>query len=449
MTNAKTSFMQTLSADEETILKKLSETPEELVLVTAIKSDGENPNRMSDEAFAGLVNHIRTYGILNAIIITQDGLLADGEHRLKAAKELGHTFIKARRLPTNDEAERRLLRQTMNKIKGQHDPTLDAKEFEALIDLNAITDLAGYLGEDPGELLHVLDKTPVPESKGPDDFDLDAALQSISEPKTKPGDIIRMGEHILICGDCTNLGVWETLSQGEHFAMMKTDPPYNCNIRGKGEGKELTIKNDDLTVEQFRELLNGFLQNAMKYVGGAQYIYMSSEEWPTLHKAFEAAGGKWSTTIIWVKGHFSLSRKDMHPQYEPLLVGSVKETLRPEMEMTAQPILYGWGKGNKRQWHGNRTETDVWVASKPNRNAVHPTMKPVTLYRKAILFSSSPLETVVDPFCGSGSAVIACEQTHRKCRAIELDPVYCDVIRLRWEEFTGRKSEVIGSLGET
>jgi len=394
-----------LTETEQTLLSKLADLPVEDIPIEQIRCDGENPNKMTDEQYAGLISHIKKYGIINAIIITESGLLADGEHRLRAAKELGYPTIKARKIPDN-EAERRIIRQTMNKIRGKHDAALDAREYQKLIDLDAIIPLSDYLGEDPGQLLQVLDKVALIEKKDPDDFDLDAIIP---------------------------------------LSMMMTDPPYNCNIKGKGNGKELTIKNDNLTQEQFRTLISGFLQQAMQHVAGAQYIFMSSEEWPTLHTAFEEAGGRWSTTIIWVKSHFCLSRKDMHPQYEPLLVGTVKETLDPQMKTTAQPILYGWKKGSHRQWYDTRTETDVWVAAKPGRNEVHPTMKPVTLYRKAILLSTKPLDTVADPFCGSGSAVIACEQTHRKCRAIELDPVYCDVIKKRWEQFTGRKSEIIRS----
>lgn len=430
-----------LTEKEQTLLSKLADLPVEDIPIDLIRSDGENPNKMTEEQYAGLISHIKKYGIINAVIITENGLLADGEHRLKAAKELGYTTIKARKIPDN-EAERRIIRQTMNKIRGKHDAALDAREYQKLIDLDAIVPLSDYLGEDPGELLHVLDKVSLIEKKDPDNFDLDAALDAITTPETKPGDIIRMGDHILICGDCTDPHTWNLLDP-QPLSMMMTDPPYNCNIKGKGNGKELTIKNDNLTPAQFRTLISGFLHQAMQHVAGAQYIFMSSEEWPTLHTAFEEAGGRWSTTIIWVKSHFCLSRKDMHPQYEPLLVGTVKETLDPKMKTTAQPILYGWKKGSHRQWYDTRTETDVWVAAKPSRNEVHPTMKPVTLYRKAILLSTKPWDTVADPFCGSGSAVIACEQTHRKCRAIELDPVYCDVIKKRWEQFTGRKAEVI------
>lgn len=425
------------------ITKKLSQIPVTHIPLDQIKTDGKNPNRMNDELFQGLVQHIKDNGILNPIVVTEDMLLADGEHRLKAAKELGLETIPARIIP-NDERLRRLIRQTMNKLRGHHDQDLDAEEFRALIDLEGINQLAGYLGEDTGDLLKILDKAITPKQDNPDDYDIDAALEAASKATiTKPGDLVRMGDHILICGDSTDPETWNRLLEGQEAEIMITDPPYNVAYTG-GTAKHLTIMNDNMPREKFRQFLLDFLKNAMQHVRGAQYIFMSSSEWTTLADAFEKAGGLWSTTIIWVKTHFVLSRKDFHPQYEPLFVGAIKELQkRKGAKASAQPIIYGWRKGSTRLHYDARVESDVWVAEKPSRNEQHPTMKPVTLYRKAILLSSRPLDIVVDPFCGSGSCVIACEQTHRKARVLELDPVYCDVIINRWEEYTGKKAERI------
>lgn len=424
------------------LTRKLSQIPVQHIPVKDIRTDGRNPNRMNDELYQGLVQHIKDNGILNPVIITEDMLLADGEHRLRAAKDIGLQTIPARIIP-NDERLRRLIRQTMNKLRGQHDQDLDAEEYRALINLEGINQLATYLGEDIGDLLKILDKAAAPKQDNPDDYDLEQALQQAEEPVTKPGDKIIMGDHILICGDATDPETWTRLLDGEEAEIMITDPPYNVAYTGK-TAKQLTISNDTMPREKFRQFLQDFFTCAMQHVKGAQYIFMSSSEWPTLHAAFEEAGGYWSTTIIWVKTHFTLSRKDYHPQFEPILVGVTKELQkRKAAKASAQPIIYGWKKGSTRLHYDTRTESDVWVAEKPSRNEQHPTMKPVTLYRKAILLSCRPLDIVVDPFCGSGSCVIACEQTHRKARVLELDPVYCDVIVNRWEEFTGKKAERI------
>lgn len=433
-----------MTTTEEKIIQKLSEIPIQEIEVARIRSDGKNPNRMREEQFRGLVQHIRDNGILNPVIVTESMLLADGEHRVKAAKELGLATVPGRIIPDDDRL-RRLLRQAMNKIHGTHDEALDAEEFKALIDEDGIVELAAYLGEDSGDLLKVLDKAAsVTTEDNPDDYDLEKAVTEAEKaPVTKPGDKIRLGDHILICGDATDSAAWERLFEdGTAPEMMITDPPYNVAYVGKTKDA-LTIKNDKMDENHFKQFLTDFFKQAMNRVKGAQYIFMSSSEWPTIHAAFTDAGGYWSTTIIWVKHHFAMGRKDYQTQHEPLYVGTALKELSKKKgaKTSGQPILYGWKKGGTRKHYDTRTETDVWVADKPCRNELHPTMKPVTLYRKAILMSSRPLDIIVDPFCGSGSAIIAAEQTHRHARAIELDPVYCDVIIKRWEEFTGRKAE--------
>lgn len=147
---------------------------------------------------------------------------------------------------------------------------------------------------------------------------------------------------------------------------------------------------------------------------------MSSSELDTLQSAFRAAGGKWSTFIIWAKHTFTLGHADYQRQYEP--------------------ILYGWREGAKRYWCGDRDQGDVWEIKKPTKNDLHPTQKPLEVPERAIRNSSRPGDIVLDCFGGSGSTLIACEKTGRDCRMMELDPRYCDVIVRRWQDWTGRKA---------
>ena len=153
---------------------------------------------------------------------------------------------------------------------------------------------------------------------------------------------------------------------------------------------------------------------------GAVYVCMSSSELHTLQRAFTAAGGKWSTFVIWAKNTFTLGRADYQRQYEP--------------------ILYGWKEGTDRYWCGARDQGDVWFFDKPVSNDLHPTMKPVALVERAIRNSSKTRDVVLDPFGGSGSTLIACEKAGRQARLIELDPRYCDVIVQRWQEWTGEQA---------
>jgi DNA modification methylase len=162
----------------------------------------------------------------------------------------------------------------------------------------------------------------------------------------------------------------------------------------------------------------------VKVCKGALYICMSSSELHTLYSAFVAAGGKWSTFIIWAKNHFTLGRADYQRQFEP--------------------ILYGWPEGSQHFWCGARDQGDVWQYDKPKTNDLHPTMKPVELVCRALENSSKTKDIVLDSFGGSGTTLIACEKLKRKARLIELDPVFCDVIVKRWEEFTGKNAILAG-----
>jgi DNA modification methylase len=157
---------------------------------------------------------------------------------------------------------------------------------------------------------------------------------------------------------------------------------------------------------------------------GAIYVAMSSSELHTLRRAFEAAGGHWSTFIVWAKNTFTLGRSDYQRQYEP--------------------ILYGWRKGVDRFWCGARDQGDVWFAKKPRANDLHPTMKPVELVERAIRNSSKSRDVVLDTFGGSGTTLIAAEKLGRQARLLELDPGFCDVIVKRWQEFTGRIATLDG-----
>jgi DNA modification methylase len=215
---------------------------------------------------------------------------------------------------------------------------------------------------------------------------------------------------------------------GEELVDMTfTDPPYNVNYantaKDKMRGKNRPIMNDNLG-EGFGSFLFDACDNILNRTKGAVYIAMSSSELDTLQAAFRAAGGKWSTFIIWAKNTFTLGRADYQRQYEP--------------------ILYGWKDGADHYWCGARDQGDVWNVKKPAKNDLHPTMKPVELVERAIRNSSKTRDLVLDPFGGSGSTLIACEKSGRRARLIELDPKYVDVIVKRWEEFTGRKATRLG-----
>jgi DNA modification methylase len=209
--------------------------------------------------------------------------------------------------------------------------------------------------------------------------------------------------------------------KGRPADLVFADLPYNVNYKQKSWNQVRPIMNDDLGT-QFEQFLHAACVQLLSVSRGAVYLCMSSSELHTLHKAFTAAGGHWSTFVIWDKGHFTLGRSDMQRSYEP--------------------ILYGWKEGQAHYWCGARNEGDVWFVAKPQINALHPTMKPVALIERAIRNSSRRGDLVLDPFGGSGSTLIACEKTGRAGRLIELEPQYVDVTLRRWEAYTGQEARL-------
>jgi DNA modification methylase len=223
----------------------------------------------------------------------------------------------------------------------------------------------------------------------------------------------------------------EKVLDGVLADMVFTDPPYNVDYGNSAKDrmrkKKLKIMNDNLG-DEFEKFLYDACVNILSVCKGAIYVCMSSSELHTLFKAFSDAGGHWSTFVIWAKNHFTMGHADYQRQYEP--------------------ILYGWKSGLDHFWCGARDQSDVWNVSKPVRNDLHPTMKPVELVERAIKNSSKSRDIVLDCFGGSGTTLIACEKLSRQCRMIELDPKFCDVIVRRWEEYTGNTA-ILESLGQS
>ena len=306
-----------------------------------------------------------------------------------------------------------------------------ALEMKELGDLDFDLDLLGFSLDELKEL------DAFGESEPSGDTDEDEVPEVPEEAVTKSGDMWILGEHRLLCGDTTMVDDLKKLMADDTADMIFTDPPYNVNYgatmkdslryhAGTLGGRK--IMNDNLG-DGFAQFLTDSLSNLMMFNKGAAYVCMSSSELHTLYSSFVAAGGKWSTFIIWAKNTFTLGRADYQRQYEP--------------------ILYGWSADKKHYWCGDHDQSDVWEYNKPVRNDLHPTMKPVELVERAINNSSKVGDIVLDGFGGSGSTLIAAEKTRRKARLMELDPKFCDVIVRRWEEYTGKKAELLQDNAES
>ncbi len=379
-----------------------------------------NARQHSDEQIAQIAASIAEFGFVNPILTGADGVLVAGHGRLAAARKLGLPTVPVVVLDHLTPTQRRALVLADNRLAelATWDDALLRIELEALQDDGFDLDLTGFDADALAELL--ADEEPQIEGRTEDD----AIPEMPEEPVSRPGDVWRLGPHSLVCGDATTAEAYARLfPDGERADMVFTDPPYNVNYansaKDKLRGKHRPILNDALG-EGFYDFLFDALALIMAHTRGAIYVAMSSSELDTLQAAFRAAGGHWSTFIIWAKNTFTLGRSDYQRQYEP--------------------ILYGWPEGATRHWCGDRDQGDVWQIKKPAKNDLHPTMKPVDLVERAIRNSSRPGDVVLDPFGGSGTTLIAAEKAGRVARLIELDPKYADVIVRRWQDWTGQQA---------
>ena len=375
-----------------------------------------NARTHSESQVAQIAASIAEFGFTNPILAGGDGVLVAGHGRLAAAQKLGIVTVPVVVLDHLTPTQRRALVIADNRIAenaGWDDAMLQV-ELSSLQDDDFDLSLTGFDADALADLLAGEETTTEGQT------DEDTVPDSSGETVSRTGDVWICGNHRVICGDSTDADAYATLLRDEVADMVFTDPPYNVDYantaKDKMRGTNRPILNDNLG-DGFYDFLLAALTPIVGHCRGGIYVAMSSSELDTLQSAFRAAGGKWSTFIIWAKNTFTLGRADYQRQYEP--------------------ILYGWPEGAKRHWCGDRDQGDVWNIKKPHKNDLHPTMKPVELVERAIRNSSRPGDVVLDPFGGSGTTMIAAEKSDRKARLIELDPTYVDVIVRRWQEFSG------------
>jgi DNA modification methylase len=382
-----------------------------------------NARTHSDEQVAQIAASIAEFGWTNPILAGSDGIVIAGHARLLAARKLGMTEVPVIVLNHLSESQRRALILADNRLalNAGWDEEMLRVELAALEEDGFNLDVVGFTDQELEDWL----REPEEVATGNTDEDTVPAVEETAV--TVAGDVWILGEHRLYCGDATQVESFEKVHPGALADMVFTDPPYNVNygatMKDKLRGKKRKIANDDLGAG-FEQFLRDACSNMLAITKGAIYICMSSSELHTLEKAFREAGGHWSTFVIWAKNTFTMGRSDYQRQYEP--------------------ILYGWRDGTDHFWCGARDQGDVWFVKKPVVNDLHPTMKPIELVERAIRNSSKSRDTVLDPFGGSGSTLIACERTGRQARLIELEPKYCDVIIRRWQDYSGNEATLDG-----
>ena len=380
--------------------------------ITDVRPYEKNP-RFNDDAVEAVANSIREFGWRAPIVVDKDMVIICGHTRLKAAKKLGleevPVHIASDLSPEQIQAYRIADNKTGEIAEWNYELLpLELRELqESEFDLS----LLGFDMEELDRMLNGSEDNTVTEGE----TEADAVPEVPEIPKSKRGEKYQLGDHILLCGDSTVPEDIAKLMGDEQADLYLVDPPYNVALEGSNG---LTIQNDNMSDSKFREFLTKAFSCAADVLkpGSAFYIFHSDSESCNFRLASGDTDLEVHQTLYWVKNAFVLGRFDYHYQSES--------------------CLYGWKPGAAHRWYSDRCQTNILNFDKPKHNDVHPSMKPVDMLVYLIQNSSRRGELVLDNFGGSGSTLIACEQTGRKCRMIELDEKYVDVIRKRWAEFT-------------
>jgi len=371
-----------------------------------------NSRTHSDEQVAQIAASIREFGFTNPVLVDEDSNLIAGHGRLLAARKLNMKEVPAITVTGLDERKRRALVIADNKIALNSDWDIDALKVE-LEDL--ASDFGELMGFSQDELVELLKQ---PDAGLTSD---DAVPDAPKQPVTVKGDVWNLGNHRLMCGDSTSVADLETLCENQLVDMWLTDPPYNVAYVGKTKDA-LVIQNDEMGDQDFRQFLVDAYSAADTVMkkGAVFYIWHADSEGYNFRGAAHDIGWQIRQCLIWRKQSMVMGRQDYHWQHEP--------------------CLYGWKDGASHLWASDRKQTTILNFDRPSKNEQHPTMKPVELFVYQMLNNTKGDDLVLDSFVGSGTTVIACEKHGRRTRAIEVDPVYCDVTITRWQEYTGKEA---------
>jgi len=387
-----------------------------------------NPRRIAPGELAKLKQSIERFGMVEPIVARKDGTIVGGHQRYEAARQLGIERVPTVFVDVSDN-EAKLLNLALNKISGEWDTMRLASLLSELRTLPTTElELSGFFRSETTAIIRALDwgRRPSPD-------DVPEAPES---PRTKPGDIWRLRDHLLLCGDCTDPRAVQRLLSGQAVDLVLTDPPFGINYdpgeRPGAQTQGRRIAGDNLSGDAYRALLEGSLKIAFDAASSGAPIYMfhASTLADVALAAFKAAGWRLSACLVWIKSVPTFGRGDYHWAHEGL--------------------LYGWRPGGQHRWYGGRSERTVWETGRESSAVastsdchLHPTQKPVALLERAISNSSRAGDRVFDPFLGSGSTLIACERLARRCVAAEIDPQFADVAVRRWERSTGEEAELI------
>lgn len=385
----------------------------ENVEIEKLKPYKNNARTHSDEQIEKIAKSMKEFGFINPVLVDGNLNVIAGHGRILGAKKLGMKEVPCLFIEDLTEEQKRAYIIADNRLAEDAgwDKELLKIELEDLKNMNFDITLTGFELED---FDFSMDETEVIE----DEFDETVP----EEPTSKKGEIYKLGKHFLMCGDSTDINDVEKLMNGVKADMLLTDPPYNVDYQG---GTGLTIQNDNMDDETFREFLrvSFFNANSVMKEGAVFYIWHADSEGYNFRGACHDIGWKVRQCLIWCKNTLVMGRQDYHWKHEP--------------------CLYGWKEGASHLWASDRKQTTVLEFDRPSVSKEHPTMKPVGLFDYLIKNNTKKDDIVLDLFAGSGTSIIACEQNGRIAYSMELDPKYVDVIISRWEKLTGQQAERI------
>ena len=425
----------------------------EMLPVNALNEYEGNARQHGETDIAAIKASIEKFGFNDPIGIWGENIIVEGHGRLMAAKDLGMTEVPVIRLDHLTEEERRAYGLAHNRTAELSEWDLPQLDLELLgiksIDMSAFGLQISEAEEEAEEDNYIVD---LPE-----------------DPKANTGDVYKLGEHILVCGDSTDpevikMATWEGAMEAD---LLLTDPPYNVALGQHMRPSEaiqlhrrtdgLVIDNDDMDDQEFQEFLFKALTAAKSRMrpGAAFYIWHADTNSLTFRQTCRTAGFEVRQNLIWVKSAFAMGRQDYQWRHEPCLYGwkegaahyFIDDRTQSTVYEDARPNIAKMKKEEMRELlesiYADRESTTVLHEKKPAASVLHPTMKPVPLIARLIKNSTKKGDAVLDPFGGSGTTLITCEQLKRRCAMVELDPHYVDVIIDRWERLTGQKAERI------
>ena len=396
------------------------------VNIDDLKEDKSNPNSMTLEQERGLEKSIISFGRLKHIVVDQDLNVIDGAHRLTVEKANGTQKVNVIQVTVKDEIERKMMRETLNKLHGTYNKEKESSELLAIFENHRLDELAELLAQPKEELENLISRynpdihfeREEDESKLPSLYD--------TESFVKKGEIWQLGRHRLMCGD--NQTDLKDFIKDIKVAQLNTDPPYAVDYASKNEflnkfdkGNRIQTGyvNDEKDLDH-RSMFNTIFRSIQFEDYNTIYIWSGGVKLHEIRMALEDSDITWGFYLVWVKNNHVLGQRDYQPKHEF--------------------CIYGW-KGKHKFYSGFRTS--VLEYDKPHSSRLHPTMKPIELISQTIKDGTQPNDIVLDVFGGSGSTLIACEQFQRRCYIMEIDEHYCSVIIKRWELYTNQKARKV------